>query len=137
MVLIAASLLQAQVGTHGIARPLAEIKLEQDDDVKCLQSAVENGDPATGPSTIILKAPPGCLVPWHYHTAAEQLIVVEGTVKTEMEGMSGRALAPGGFAMMPSKAKHQFACQSKTACLMFVTFDRKYDIFWVKDNKTQ
>lgn len=120
-----------------MARPLAEVKFEQDDDVKCLLSAVETGNPATGPSTIVLKAPPNCLVPWHYHSAEEQLIVVQGSIRTEMDGMSARALGPGGFAMMPSKAKHQFSCQSKTACVMFVTFDRVYDIFWVKDNKTR
>jgi len=119
----------------GVVRPLAESKLAQDDDVKCLLSAVESGDPAKGPSTIILKAPPNCLVPWHYHTAEEQLIVVQGSVRTEMEGMAARALGPGGFASMPSKAKHQFSCQSKTACVMFVTFDRVYDIFWLKENK--
>jgi len=120
-----------------LARSLSEVKFEQDDDVKCLSSAVESGDPAKGPSTIILKSPPNCLVPWHYHTAEEQLIVVEGSVRTEMDGMSARALGAGGFAMMPSNAKHQFSCQSKTACVMFVTFDRVYDIFWVKDNRTK
>jgi quercetin dioxygenase-like cupin family protein len=109
----------------------------QDDDVKCLASAVETGNPAQGPSTIILKAPPNCLVPWHYHTAAEQLIVVQGSVRTEMDGMSPHALGPGGFAAMPGKVKHQFSCQSKTACVLFVTFDGAYDIFWVKDNKTK
>lgn len=116
---------------------MSAIKFEQDGDVKCLASAIETGDPAKGPSTIILKAPPNCLVPWHYHTAQEQLIVVQGNVQTEMEGMSGHPLGPGGFAMMPGKVKHQFSCQSKTACVMFVTFDRTYDIFWVKDNKTK
>jgi len=135
--LAAAITIQAQPGNHGVARPLAEVKFEQDDDVKCLLSAVETGNPATGPSTIVLKAPPNCLVPWHYHSAEEQLIVVQGSIRTEMDGMSARALGPGGFAMMPSKAKHQFSCQSKTACVMFVTFDRVYDIFWVKDNKTR
>lgn len=122
---------------HAQIRPLSAVKFEQDDDVKCLASTVESGDPAKGPSTIILKAPPNCLVPWHFHTAQEQLIVVQGTVQTEMQGMSARPLGPGGFAMMPGKAKHQFSCQSKTACVMFVTFDRTYDIFWVKDNKTR
>ncbi len=116
-------------------RPVSEVKFDPDDDVKCLLSAVETGDPAKGPSTIILKAPPNCLVPWHYHTAAEQLTVTQGTVQTEMEGMTARPLGPGGFAMMPGKAKHRFSCQSKTDCVMFVTFDRTYDIFWVKDNK--
>jgi quercetin dioxygenase-like cupin family protein len=124
--------IQAQTGTHGGAQSLPGVKFEQDDDVKCLLSAVETGNPAKGPSTIILKAPPNCAVPWHYHTAQEQLIVVQGRVRTEMDGMSPHALGPGGFAMMPSKAKHQFSCQSKTACVMFVTFDRPYDIFWTK-----
>jgi quercetin dioxygenase-like cupin family protein len=132
-----ASLSQTQTKNHGAVRPLSELKFDPDDDVKCLFSAVESGDLAKGPSTIILKAPPNCLVPWHYHTAEEQLIVVQGSVQTEMEGMSPRALGPGGFAMMPSKATHQFSCRSKTECLMFVTFDRKYDIFWVKDNKNK
>jgi quercetin dioxygenase-like cupin family protein len=116
---------------------LSAVKFAPDDDVKCLLSAVETGNPATGPSTIILKAPPNCLVPWHYHTAEEQLIVTEGSVRTEMDGMPAHALGPGGFAIMPSKVKHQFSCQSKTACVMFVTFDRTYDIFWVKDNKSK
>jgi quercetin dioxygenase-like cupin family protein len=132
-----ASLSQTQTKSHGVVRPLSELKFDPDDDVKCLFSTVESGDPAKGPSTIILKAPPNCLVQWHYHTAEEQLLVVQGSVQTEMEGMAPRALGPGGFAMMPGKAKHQFSCQSKTECLMFVAFDRKYDIFWVKDNKNK
>jgi quercetin dioxygenase-like cupin family protein len=132
-----ASLSPAQTKNHAVARSLSEVKFEPDDDVKCLLSAVETGNPATGPSTIILKAPPNCLVPWHYHTAEEQLIVTEGNVRTEMAGMAAHALGPGGFASMPSKVKHQFSCQSKTACVMFVTFDRTYDIFWVKDNKSK
>jgi quercetin dioxygenase-like cupin family protein len=135
LIFLAAGLLPAQSGSHGVVRALSEVKFEQDDDVKCLLSAVETGDPSAGPSTIILKAPPGCLVPWHYHTAEEQLVVIQGRVLTEMEGMSAQTLAPGGFAMMPGKAKHQFSCQSKSACVLFVAFDRTYDIFWVKDTK--
>ena len=50
---------------------------------------------------------------------------------------AARTLGVGGFATMPSKAKHRFSCQSKTTCVMFVTFDSKYDIFWVKENKTK
>ena len=49
--------------TKSAATPLESIRFEEDSDVKCLLSAVETGDPDTGPSTIILKAPPGCVVP--------------------------------------------------------------------------
>jgi quercetin dioxygenase-like cupin family protein len=127
----------AQTPGSGVVKPLPEVKLEQDSDVKCLLSAVETGNPDTGPSTIVLKAPANCLVSWHYHTASEQLIVVQGNVKTEMDGMAAHILGPGGFAEMPSKVKHQFSCESQTACVMFVSFDRKYDIFWVKPSKTR
>ena len=128
----AAASLSSQEQHHGIVRPLSDVKFEPDDDVKCLDSTLENGDPAKGASTFILRAAPNCMVPLHYHTAEEQLIVVRGDVETGMDGVSPRVLQAGGFAMMPGKEKHWFTCKSKAGCLMFVTFDRVYDIFWVK-----
>lgn len=124
--------LSSQEQHHGVVRPLADVKFAPDDDVKCLDSTLEAGDPEKGPSTFILRAAPGCKVPLHYHTAEEQLIVIRGDVETGMEGVTPRVLQAGGFAMMPSKEKHWFTCKSKDGCLMFVAFDRAYDIFWVK-----
>jgi len=129
LIAVAAS---AQSPKAGMVSPLAQIKFESGKG--CLASATENGDPATGPSTLILKAPPNCKVPWHYHTAEEQLIVTQGTVQAEMDGMPASKLESGGFAMMPSKVKHRFSCESKNECIMFVTFDRKYDVVWLKDD---
>ena len=123
----------AQSQKPGIARTLAQVQFEGDAK-KCLSSATESGDPNTGPSTLILKAAPGCKVGWHYHTAEEQLIVTAGTVQAEMDGMAVATLESGGFAMMPGKVKHRFSCESKNECIMFVMFDRKYDIEWVKDS---
>jgi mannose-6-phosphate isomerase-like protein (cupin superfamily) len=113
-------------------RPLNSIHFAPDDDVKCLLSAPETGDPATGPSTFILKAPPGCVVAWHYHSAQEQAIVVSGRVRMEMEAHSAVTLAAGGFAVMQSRTAHQFSCVGSAACLLVVAFDRRYDIFWIK-----
>ena len=134
--LAAAATVSAQTAKSGAVTPLSSVKFEQDSDLKCLSSVLENGDPDKGPSTFILKAPPNCLVPWHYHTAEEQLIVVQGNVLAEMEGIAPSSLGPGGFAVMRTKVKHQFSCESKSACIMFVTFDRTYDIFWVKQSET-
>ena len=114
----------------GVATPLDAIRFEPDDDVKCLSSALETGDPAKGPSTFVLKAPPGCIVPWHFHTAQEQAIVIRGQVKMEMTGHTSMQLGPGGFAMMQGKVPHQFACEGKTPCVIIVVFDGIYDIFW-------
>jgi hypothetical protein len=43
-------------------------------------------------------------------------------------------LTSGGFASMPGKMAHQFTCSGKQECLVMVTFDRAYDIFWGKGN---
>jgi len=125
----------AQAPFPGVVRPVSDVKFLPDDDVKCLQFQLETGDLETGPSTGIMKASPGCVVPPHYHTAVEQLMIVRGEVSTGMEGRPDVSLGPGGFAMMPSKHVHWFTCSAKQDCLMFVTFDRAYDIVWAKGNK--
>ena len=64
--------------------------------------------------------------------AEEQLIVVRGAVMAEMTDHPRTRLGPGGFAVMGTHMAHQFACQGTAACVMFVTFDRAYDIRWLK-----
>lgn len=136
-----AIVLSATVTSHGqeahrgVVTPLAAAKLVFDGEPECLKVARENGDPDTGPSTFLLEAAPGCLTPAHYHTAEEQFFVVRGDVLTGMNGMPDQLLGPAGFALMPSKVMHWFTCKSNSSCLMFVTFDRKYDIVWAKASK--
>src|SRR5260370_2588970 len=127
--------LAAQAPKPGIVRQLSDVKFPPGDGPDCLQFFLENGDLNTGPSTAIMKAAPKCVVPPHYHTAEEQLIIVKGNVSTGMEGMKDTGLGPAAFAMMPSKAPHWFTCTAKEECLMFVTFYRAYDIVWLKPNK--
>jgi quercetin dioxygenase-like cupin family protein len=117
--------------TAHLITPLKNARFAQDDDVKCLMGALENGNPDTGPSTFLLKAPAGCRVAPHYHSSEEQLIVIRGRVLTQMKGMSGVTLTAGGVAVMPAKAVHWFSCSGKDPCLMAVTFNQKYDIVWV------
>jgi hypothetical protein len=74
----------AEDALTGTVKPFGSVPFAPDRDVACLASALETGDPLTGPSTWILKAPPGCVVPWHSHTAEEQLIIVRGVVRVEM-----------------------------------------------------
>src|SRR2546426_5427831 len=91
----------------GAIKPLSSVKFSPDNDVKCLQSATESGDPTTGRSTLILKASPGCVVPWHFHTAEEQLIIINGSVLAEMTGHPPTRLGPGGVAMRGGRMPHQ------------------------------
>jgi quercetin dioxygenase-like cupin family protein len=118
--------------TSGATNPLSIMHFVQDSDVKCLNYAIESGNPDTGPSTHILRFSKGCAYPWHYHTAEEQLMVVQGTVSVQMDKGEAVSLDSGGFAIMPGKEPHRFWCLSDHECLAFVQFDRVYDIFWVK-----
>jgi quercetin dioxygenase-like cupin family protein len=121
----------AQHSEAGHATPLDQVQFHAGKKMPCLSSAAETGDPDTGPSTEILKASKDCVVPWHYHTAEEQLFVAGGTLLTEMEGMPAATLERGGFAVMRGKQKHQFTCRSADPCIVFVAFNQKYDIVWV------
>ena len=129
---LASAVARAGSAMTGHVTPFESAPFETDPDVPCLSSALETGDLQTGPSTLILKAPPGCVVPWHSHTAEEQLIVVRGTVLAEMTGHPLTKLDPGGFAVMGSHMAHQFTCKGNAPCVMFVTFDGPYDIKWGK-----
>jgi quercetin dioxygenase-like cupin family protein len=122
----------SQSAVSGSVKPFSAIQWTQDSDVKCLRYAVEAGDPDNGPSTQILSFPKGCAYSWHYHTAEEQLLVSQGIVSVQMGDMPEALLATGGFAVMPSRESHRFSCVSAQACVAFVHFDRKYDIFWQK-----
>jgi quercetin dioxygenase-like cupin family protein len=96
----------------------------------CMTGAVQSGDPSKGPSVILGKGSAGCLIPWHWHTPTEHVMIVSGSAKVEMKD-SGKTvvLGPGGYAMMPSKHVHQFTCTS--ACTLFVSSDAAFDIHYV------
>ena len=116
------AVLTACIGGAAVAaddiKPLDTIRFAPDPDVRCLSSAVETGDPKTGRSTLILKAPADCVVPWHSHTAEEQLIVVTGRVLSEMLDHKSSRLGPGGFAVMGSRMPHQLTCVAQEgSCL--------------------
>jgi mannose-6-phosphate isomerase-like protein (cupin superfamily) len=102
----ATSSFHSEGSTSGATRPLSAIRYVQDSDVKCLRYAVEAGSPDTGPSTHILSFPKGCAYPWHYHTAEEQLMVIQGVVSVQMDKSEAVSLGPGGFAVMPSLDFH-------------------------------
>ena len=77
----------------------------------CIQVAIQSGDPAQGAFVALAKMKTGCANPWHWHTANEQLMFVEGTGRVQMKDQGKPvALRAGGFAMMPARHVHEFRC---------------------------
>jgi quercetin dioxygenase-like cupin family protein len=115
----------------GVARKMSENKFAPLPGLPaCATLAVESGDPSKGASVILLKAPAGCVIPWHWHTPTEQIMIVSGSAKVEMKDTGQTSsLGPGGYAMMPRKHVHQFTCTSP--CTAFVSSDTAFDIHYV------
>ena len=100
----------------------------------CMTGSVQHGDPGNGPSVILAKSATGCTVPWHWHTADEQLMIVSGSAKVGMKDGQPTSLHPGDYLSLPGKNAHQFTCV--TACTLFIMPSGAFDIHYVdKDGK--
>jgi quercetin dioxygenase-like cupin family protein len=95
----------------------------------CLTVAVQRGDPSKGSAALLLKFAAGCAVPWHWHTAGEQLLLVSGSGTAEMKDGKPAAVRPGDYAYFPAKNVHQF--RASTAALMLLIPDDTFDIHYV------
>jgi len=95
----------------------------------CLKISVQRGDPSKGSAALLLKFAPGCTVPWHWHTAGEQLVLVSGTGTAEMKDGKPAGVHPGDYAYFPAKNVHQF--RANTAALMLLIPDDTFDIHYV------
>jgi quercetin dioxygenase-like cupin family protein len=95
----------------------------------CAAIAVQDGDPATGNAIIALKAAPGCVIPWHWHTGNERLIIVSGSGKAGMKGMDAASFHKGDFILMPGKTPHQFTAESEVE--LYIVTDAPFDIHYI------
>src|SRR5215472_12662865 len=100
----------------------------------CMTLSVQRGDPTKGAAVILAKFTAGCTVPWHWHSAGENLSMVSGRAKIEMKGAASSALAAGDYVYLPPQHQHLFTCVS--ACTLFDATEGAFDIHYVdKDGK--
>lgn len=95
----------------------------------CLMGSVQNGDPSKEASVILAKAPAGCMVPWHWHTASEQLMFVSGSAKVAMKDGQPASVHGGDYLALPEKQRHQFTCVA--ACTFFIVPSGAFDIHYI------
>src|SRR2546427_690875 len=79
---VLACVLMVHAEDMGVARKMAENKLAPMAGLPaCITTAVESGDPTKGPSVIVFKGTAGCVIPWHWHTPTEHVMIVSGSAK--------------------------------------------------------
>jgi hypothetical protein len=98
----------------------------------CASAAILRGNPRSGPAWVLLKLASGCRVPWHWHTANEDLLVISGQGSLPMKDGPPLPFVPGAYASLPSKHVHQAICTR--SCLFFNSADAAFDIHYVDAN---
>jgi quercetin dioxygenase-like cupin family protein len=93
--------------------------------------AVLYGDPGkAGPFTIRLLAPAGYRIPPHFHSQAEHLTVLSGTLYLGMgdkiDKSHSHALSSGGYHYLPAKAHHY--AFTKAASILQASGEGPFDI---------
>ena len=97
----------------------------------CTRSKLLRGDPVKGPSSILVEMDGGCVVPWHWHSASEELLILSGTIVGQMRGEPSFRLNAKGYVGMPAHHVHRFQCAKGTRCKVFVVLDAAFDLHFV------
>ena len=97
----------------------------------CATVATLRGDPRKGASVVFVKLAGKCRVPWHWHTANEEILVVSGAGVLEMKDGKPLQFQPGAYASLPNHHAHQARCF--TPCVFASIADGAFDIHYVDD----
>jgi len=100
---------------------------------KCGLGAVEHGDPKTGPAVLFRKLPPGCVVPWHWHSPNEHILMASGTLELQPKGEKAALLHSGDYALMPARHVHMVQAVGSTPSTFFLYSESAFDIHYVDD----
>lgn len=97
----------------------------------CLSAAPQHGDPAKGPSVLLLKFESNCVIPWHWHSINETLFDVSGLLQITGKGEKLQVISAGDYAYMPAKHVHQAKCAGAKPCTIFLHSDGPFDLHYV------
>jgi len=100
----------------------------------CGVGARQDGD-ANGPSIILIRLEAGCVLPWHWHTSNERIILISGSAKAQMKGAPPMTMEQGDFLLMSSKHIHQFT--ATTAVELYDISETTFDIHYVNAAGTE
>ncbi len=95
----------------------------------CMTLAAQHGDPMKGPAILLIKFTSGCEIPWHWHTADENLMMVSGKGKAEMKSGGSHPMAMGDYIYLAGKETHRFICSS--SCVLFDMIGGAFDVHYV------
>jgi mannose-6-phosphate isomerase-like protein (cupin superfamily) len=94
---------------------------------KGCEIAVLHGDPARPNVDVFFKVPGNFTIPRHWHTSAERMVLVSGTLQVTYDGQKSTTLKPGTYAYGPAKLPHEATCKKGDPCVLFIGFESPLD----------
>ena len=89
--------------------------------------SVLHGDPAQPNADVFFRVPGKAVIPGHWHTSAERMVLVAGEMQVTYAGQKPSTLRRGTYAYGPAKAVHDATCSSPSACVLFIAFEGPVD----------
>ncbi len=115
----------------------ADVKWGDHPFVKGGQMCVQHGDPAKGPSVLLMKFPKGMTIPAHWHTSDETVTVVAGNAVfgsgETVEVSKGTELGAGSYIIIPGTKPHWAVV--KTELVFTVTLSKPADFHLCGEKK--
>jgi quercetin dioxygenase-like cupin family protein len=103
----------------------------------CTTLAPLRGDMGKTASTLMVRMTAGCMVPFHWHTPSEEIVVLQGSPLAQMLNQRPYRLRVGSYSQLPTHHVHRFKCISKVDCLLFLVADGPFDIHFVDDQGSE
>ena len=89
--------------------------------------AILGGDPAGDDADVFFRVPGGSILPLHWHSSAERMVLVGGRLRVAYEGQAPMLLVPGQYARGAARAPPSAVCESAEPCVLFIAFDGPLD----------
>ncbi len=94
---------------------------------KGCEIAVLHGDPAKNNADVFFKVPANAVIPRHWHTSAERMVLVAGELQVTYDGHETAVLKPGSYAYGPARLPHKAECGAGGPCVLFIAFESPVD----------
>ena len=88
---------------------------------------VLHGAPDQPNADVFFKVAPQEVLPHHWHSSAERMVLVQGRLEVQYDGQDAVLLEPGMYAYGPPKLPHVGQCVSDDHCVLFIAFEGPID----------
>ena len=96
---------------------------------KGCEIAVLQGDPAKNNADVFFRVPANAVIPRHWHSSAERMVLVAGELHVTYDGHETAVLKPGTYAYGPARLSHKAECAGAGPCVLFIAFESPVDVF--------